>query len=194
MSGEPEKSTAGEKLPRLGEPAAGKPADQRIARTFPSVLVLLVFGSAGICLGLGLWVAVISKAASYLGEDPEACVNCHVMRSVYASWQHSSHREVATCNDCHVPHDSFVRHWFFKARDGLWHATVFTLRCEPQVIRLSARAEPVVEENCRRCHEQQLSEVLSGGAGMPRRCWDCHTGPHDEVQSLSTTQVWLPSR
>ena len=32
----------------------------------------------------------------------------------------------------------------FKAQDGSWHSTVFTLRWEPQVIRLSERAKPVV--------------------------------------------------
>jgi hypothetical protein len=36
----------------------------------------------------------------------------------YVTWFHSRHREVATCNDCHVPHDNIVRHYAFKASDG----------------------------------------------------------------------------
>ena len=80
-------------------------------------------------------------------------MNCHVMTTQYLTWQHSSHARVATCNDCHVPHDNLVHKFAFKAQDGSWHATVFTMRWEPQVIRLSERAKPVVQANCRRCHE-----------------------------------------
>ena len=102
--------------------------------------------------GLGLFVFHISRAASYLSDAPETCMNCHVMTTQYVTWQHSSHANVATCNDCHVPHTSLAAQYGFKAKDGLWHATVFTMRWEPQAIRLSAGAVPVVENNCRRCH------------------------------------------
>ena len=56
----------------------------------------------------------------------------------------------ATIATCRTPR--WPAQYAFKAKDGLWHATVFTMRWEPQVIRLSARAVPVVEDNCRRCH------------------------------------------
>jgi len=64
---------------------------------------------------------------------------------------------------------------------------VFTMRWEPQVIRLSQAAVPVVEENCRRCHAEVIEEVASAvhEAG-DLRCWDCHRQvPHGEVRSLS---------
>lgn len=159
----------------------------------PTSVRLLVFGSWGICLGLAALVAHISRAPSYLSDDPEVCVNCHVMRPEYVSWRHSSHTEVAHCNDCHVPQDSFWRHWLFKARDGLWHATVFTMRWEPQVIHLSKRAEPVVEQNCRRCHEALISFTsLREHAPGDLRCWDCHTEvPHGSVRGLATTPGYL---
>jgi cytochrome c nitrite reductase small subunit len=116
-------------------------------------------------------------------------MNCHVMTTPYVTWQHSSHGRVTTCNDCHVPHDGLLSKYGFKARDGLWHATVFTMRWEPQVIRLSPGAVPVVEANCRRCHAQVVENVsLATHAGGDLRCWDCHRElPHGPVRSLSAT-------
>jgi cytochrome c nitrite reductase small subunit len=143
----------------------------------------------GVMAGAGLFVLHISRAASYLSDAPEACTNCHVMATQYATWQHSSHARVTTCNDCHVPHTSLPAHWAFKAKDGLWHSTVFTMRWEPQVIRLSKGAIPVVEENCRRCHAQVIENVaLTVHQPGDLRCWDCHREvPHGTVRSLSAT-------
>jgi cytochrome c nitrite reductase small subunit len=145
------------------------------------------FAAAGVAAGLGLAVAHVSRAASYLSDAPETCMNCHVMTPQYVTWQHSSHREAATCNDCHVPQDDFFRHWLFKAQDGMRHSRVFTFRQEPQVIRLSAGAVPVVEANCRRCHGGLLAHLREDApaAGGPL-CWDCHRDtPHSRGRSLS---------
>jgi len=143
----------------------------------------------GAALGLGAVVAHVSRAASYLGDEPETCVNCHVMNPPYATWQRSSHANVATCNDCHVPHDSVLSHYAFKARNGLYHSTILTLHLEPQVIELSAGAVPVVEANCRRCHEQVVGELhLAEFDPTSPRCWQCHREvPHGQVHSLSAT-------
>jgi len=175
-------------------PELAKVRVERLSGNRPMTIILKLGlpSLAGICCGLALWVTVISEATSYLSDSPQTCVNCHVMYSAYASWEHSSHREVATCNDCHVPHGNFIKSWAFKARDGLWHATVFTFRWEPQVIQLSSRAIPVVQENCRRCHEAQISEThLTHPSSCVRRCWDCHVSPHGEVQSLSAFAQWI---
>lgn len=132
----------------------------------------LMFGAAA---GTGVFLLHISRATSYLSDASETCMNCHVMTTQYLTWQHSSHARVAACNDCHVPHTSMAAHWAFKAKDGLWHATVFTMRWEPQVIRLSRGAIPVVEENCRRCHAAVIEDVslrgharASHGAGQEK--------------------------
>ena len=130
----------------------------------PGFLVL------GAVAGMGLFVFHISRAASYLSDRPETCMNCHVMTTQYVTWQHSSHARVATCNDCHVPHDSLIRKYAFKARDGLWHSTVFTMRWEPQAIRLSHGAIPVVEENCRRCHAKVIEDVAVSAHGIRATC------------------------
>ncbi len=148
-----------------------------------------VWAMLGLLAGLGLTVARISRAASYLSDDPETCMNCHVMAPQYATWQHGSHANVATCNDCHVPHTSFASHYAFKARDGLRHSAIFTFRLEPQVIQLSAAAVPVVESNCRRCHARVIADVhVAEPDSAGPRCWDCHRDtPHGRGRSLSAT-------
>jgi cytochrome c nitrite reductase small subunit len=150
--------------------------------------------AAGVLIGLGLLVLHIGNATSYLSDNPRACINCHVMTTEYASWQRSSHARVATCNDCHVPQDNFIRTYAFKASDGMRHATMFTFRLEPQVIRIKEAGINVVQENCVRCHEHIIhkSELFmevtldSREAGEAKFCWDCHREvPHGRVRSLS---------
>ena len=148
----------------------------------------------GIFAGLFVYVIYLSKAHSYLSDKPETCVNCHVMAPQYATWNHSSHREVATCNDCHVPHDSEFNKYYFKAKDGLYHASMFTLRLEPQVIFIKDAGKKVVHDNCVRCHTQQVTDpklmagVKDHKAHMEERvCWECHREvPHGRVNSLSS--------
>lgn len=156
---------------------------------------LPVWIALGVFAGLGVATIHISRAPSYLSDKPETCMNCHVMTQAYVTWNHSSHREVATCNDCHVPHDNLVHTYAFKARDGMRHAAIFTARAEPQVLQLSAAAVPVVEANCRRCHAELVGEVhIREWTPGDNRCWDCHREvPHGRVSSLSTVQdVFAP--
>lgn len=149
----------------------------------------------GILVGLGIYIFHLSNAPSYLSDRPETCVNCHIMTPQYATWSHSSHRENAHCNDCHVPHNNLVNKYFFKAKDGLRHATVFTLRNEPQVIFIKEEGKVVVHDNCIRCHSTLLtdSKLLMKTSGfhhyrMERDCTECHREvPHGRVNSLSST-------
>ena len=65
---------------------------------------ILISVLAGVIVGVGLLFLYLLRAHTYVGDDPAACVNCHVMAPYYATWKHSSHGRDATCNDCHVPH------------------------------------------------------------------------------------------
>jgi len=163
---------------------------------------LAVIVTLGILSGIGTLIIHISNASSYLSDAPETCINCHVMYPQYATWAHSSHREVASCNDCHVPQDYFVRTYAFKAMDGLRHSSVFTMRGEPQVIRIKQAGINVVQENCIRCHSNlvdmiSIIEVTGHNHkdGKGKRCWDCHRNvPHGEVRSLASTPHSLVPR
>lgn len=148
----------------------------------------------GIFTGLFVYIFYISKAHSYLSDKPETCINCHIMAPQYATWNHSAHREVANCNDCHVPHNNAINKYYFKAKDGFRHATIFTLRKEPQVIFIHEPGQEVVQNNCIRCHANKItdSRVLAitdeyHHHRTERKCWECHrTTPHGRVNSLSS--------
>ncbi|MDI9539753.1 MAG: cytochrome c nitrite reductase small subunit [Bacteroidota bacterium] len=147
-----------------------------------------------ILIGLTLLTIYMSKAHSYLSDKPETCINCHIMAPQYATWGHSSHREWTNCNDCHVPHNNIFNTYYFKAMDGLRHATVFTLRREPQVIFIKKQGSKAVHQNCIRCHSALLIDPkLSSwtedhdGHRTGRKCWECHREvPHGRVNSLSS--------
>lgn len=149
---------------------------------------------SGILAGLFLFVAHISRMTSYLSDDPSTCMNCHVMAPQYATWNHSSHREKTNCNDCHVPHNNVLNKYYFKAKDGMRHATMFTLRREPQVIFIKEEGRAVVQENCIRCHSDLLTDekvnMLTTAyqhQRTERPCWECHREtPHGRVNSLSS--------
>ena len=89
---------------------------------------------AGTIVGGGLFFLYMLRAHTYLTDEPSACVNCHIMSPYYATWMHSSHSRKATCNDCHVPHENFVKKWTFKGMDGMKHVAAFLTSSEPQGI------------------------------------------------------------
>jgi cytochrome c nitrite reductase small subunit len=156
----------------------------------PRPLQVGIYGLAGVAVGLALVLVRIANATSYLSDDPQACINCHVMTDAYASWQRGSHGRVAVCVDCHVPHSSIVAKYAYKAQDGLKHSYVFTMHEEPQVLELSAKAVPVVRTNCVRCHSHQVM-MIEAAAGLQRHCWDCHQGIHGKARSLSASPTAL---
>lgn len=159
---------------------------------FPLKLPLVI--SFGIIFGLSFYTIYVSRAHSYLSDSPETCVNCHIMAPQFATWNHSSHREWTNCNDCHVPHDNVFNKYYFKAKDGMRHATMFTLRAEPQVIFIKEEGKKVVQQNCIRCHTDLLTDSKVNRINQDfhserseRTCWECHREtPHGRVNSLSS--------
>ena len=155
-----------------------------------TVVVVLM----GIFFGLAAYVFYISKAPSYLSDNPETCINCHVMNPQFATWAHSSHRRITNCNDCHVPHNNVFSKYLFKAEDGLRHATIFTLRNEPQVIFIREAGKKAVQANCIRCHKQATGMAFVKPVQprfhnylQERQCLDCHREtPHGRVNGLAS--------
>ncbi len=149
----------------------------------------------GVIVGMSFYSIYVSNAVSYLSDDPKTCVNCHVMMPEYATWRHSSHGRKVNCNDCHVPHTNPVAKYFFKAKDGLGHATAFTMGTEPQVIRMKEAGKAVVQENCKRCHSTLNQEVgllnislAEANHNEGKLCWQCHREvPHGRVKGLTST-------
>lgn len=169
---------------------------KKFLSTIPRVFIVPLFIIGGIIVGLGAYTVYMSRAHSYLSDEPAACINCHIMTPFYQSWMHSSHHLWATCNDCHVPQDNVFKKYAFKAMDGLYHSAVFTLRSEPQAIRPRNPSNNVIMDNCIRCHMELNTEFVKTGMisyteathGEGKACWDCHREvPHTIVSNLSSS-------
>lgn len=169
---------------------------KKLLNIIPGYFVLPLFITGGILAGLGIYTVYMSRAHTYLSDEPSACINCHIMTPYYQSWQHSSHSQWANCNDCHVPHNNVLNKYAFKAMDGLYHAAVFTLRAEPMVIRPRDASSGVIMENCIRCHTQLNTEFVKTGMiefaqvkeGEGKACWDCHRNvPHTVISNISSS-------
>ncbi len=142
-------------------------------RILPTLSLTLV----GIALGTVISTFDFAEGTSYLRDDPEACVNCHVMRPQFASWERGRHHAVATCNDCHIPADGLHK-WIAKSANGWHHSKAFTLGDYPEIIRIKAQNLGVVEENCVRCHGNLFHHATPQAAALVINdgCVRCHAG------------------
>lgn len=111
-----------------------------------------------------------SKGYSYLLDDPNACVNCHVMQDQYNSWQASVHGKVAVCNDCHTP-NNFVGKYLSKAINGWHHGSAFTTGNFNFPIRIKEFNKNITNQSCFKCHDQMTSHINT----QDNNCLHCHS-------------------
>jgi len=121
-------------------------------------------------LGVGMYV---TEFTTYLGNNPTTCNNCHVMDAAYEGWYHAGHKSWTTCSECHTPH-AFIPKYYVKAISGYHHVTAFSFGNIPDAIRAKESSRKVVQENCIRCHEETVVEIMAGPLEMDRYCFDCH--------------------
>ncbi len=174
--------------------------------TYKQKVALTILG--GIIVGLfALFMYLLRMHTYIVGDDPAACVNCHIMTPYYATWSRSSHGRDATCNDCHVPNNNILAHYGFKGLDGMKHVAYFVTNSEKQAIMAEFASDEVIMDNCIRCHKQLNQEFVKTGRidymmakrGEGMACWDCHRDvPHGGMNTLTSTpngesQVPIPS-
>jgi cytochrome c nitrite reductase small subunit len=136
-----------------------------------TLLLLAITATLGLFAGLGSYTFTYAHGLSYFSNDPRACVNCHIMREQFDGWQKSPHHAVATCNDCHTPHD-FFRKYLTKAENGYWHSKGFTLQDFHEPIMIRRKNVAVLQENCVGCH-QQIVDGINTHPGDPQKMLDC---------------------
>ena len=121
------------------------------------VVLSVLVGVAG---GVGAFTFRYAEGFSYLSSDPKACVNCHIMRSQYDSWQKASHHGVAVCVDCHLPHD-FPDKYIAKAENGYRHGKLFTTQMFEEPITVKTSGLRILQANCERCHAALVHDLVS---------------------------------
>jgi cytochrome c nitrite reductase small subunit len=141
----------------------------------PGLLVVLLTVMLGVLGGVGAFTFGYGQGASYLSNDPTACVNCHVMQDHYDTWQNSSHRHVAVCNDCHLPHDPIGK-WVTKADNGFFHSLAFTLENFHEPIEIKPRNSRVAQNACLHCHAEFVHQQIPAKSdGEMLSCVHCHS-------------------
>jgi cytochrome c nitrite reductase small subunit len=136
-----------------------------------TIAVAAAFGVMG---GLGVFTFGYGDGAAYLSNDPAACANCHIMQPQYESYRKSSHKSVATCNDCHLPHN-FVGKWFTKADNGFFHSFAFTTGRFHEPIQIKPRNRRVTQNACLHCHADFVNHMLPAEPGGDMQlCIHCH--------------------
>ncbi|HOT36472.1 MAG TPA: cytochrome c nitrite reductase small subunit [Candidatus Latescibacteria bacterium] len=141
----------------------------RTARWMSVFAVVLL----GIGIGAGAYTLVYARGASYLLDDPQACVNCHIMREQFDGWEKSSHHAVATCNDCHVAHGP-VSKWLTKAENGFHHSVAFTFQNFHEPIQIRESSSLLLQSNCVRCHADITDAITWNHPKTRDRCVRCH--------------------
>lgn len=138
---------------------------------FIPVALAILLGLIG---GIGAFTFGYGKGFSYMSNDPTACANCHVMQDHFDSWQKSSHHHVATCNDCHLPHN-FVGKWYVKSENGFFHSLAFTTQSYHDPIQIKPRNRVVTQNTCLHCHQDIVHQMLPEEAnGQMLQCIQCH--------------------
>jgi len=139
------------------------------------ILGAMVATLLGVLAGVSAYTFHEAHGLSYLSDDPTACVNCHIMRDQYDSWQKSSHHGFATCNDCHVPHD-FLNKYLTKATNGFRHSKGFTLQDFHEPIHLHESSGGILQDNCLYCHADFVHEITADRTvhSDPVNCIRCH--------------------
>ena len=129
----------------------------------------------GILLGVGGFTVHYGEGTSYFSKDPRACMNCHIMKPQFNSWQKASHHTAATCVDCHLPHD-FVGKYLAKAKNGWNHSKAFTLQDFREPILITESNRRILQANCLECHGDLVHELVRGSTTDANAisCVHCH--------------------
>ena len=156
-------------------------------RAWLAALPMLSAAMLGTLGGLGAFTLGLGEGAAYLTNDPQSCANCHVMQGHYDAWLKSSHANVATCNDCHLPHN-FVGKWITKGDNGFFHSLAFTTNNFHEPIRIKARNRKVTQGACLHCHSDFVNHMLPAERGGEMLlCVQCHADVGHSQRAKGTT-------
>lgn len=136
---------------------------------------LILAGLAGGIVGLGGFTFAYAEGTSYFSDNPDACVNCHVMREVYDGWHNGSHKAVAVCNDCHTPRH-FPDKYIVKGINGWNHSVAFATNNFHEPIRIRSLNREVALENCLYCYGELVLSISHEASTSPTDCIRCHAG------------------
>lgn len=157
------------------QPSEAGPARRRTWLRGKNVLLFLAVFVFGSFIGVGSFTFLYANGIGYLYDEPEVCAQYHAMDDYLEGYNKGSHKDVATCNDCHMPHGNLAKLLWVKADNGFWHALKFTTGAYPTNIEIRESNRHVTNEACVYCHGDYLSGVHEVRAeGDELDCTRCH--------------------
>lgn len=128
----------------------------------------------GVLVALGLiaaWVMFLPPFdVAEVVAEPEFCGSCHNMEPELRAFEAGPHQAVGSCNDCHLPNDTFVRHYAWDAYVGTRDLVSFyVLGRAPYDSQATERSKDWIQENCIRCHGDVVERM-----DVTQDCWTCH--------------------
>jgi cytochrome c nitrite reductase small subunit len=136
--------------------------------------LLIAAAMVGSVLGVGLFTFQYAEGVSYFSTDPKACANCHVMNEQYDSWAKGPHHNLATCVECHLPHD-FVAKYIAKAENGYHHSKGFTLEDFHEPIMIKPKNAAILQRACFQCHGDFVHDIVTSAKPTSDvQCVHCH--------------------
>jgi cytochrome c nitrite reductase small subunit len=133
-------------------------------------LLAILLGAAA---GLSAYTFIYARGFSYFSNDAKTCMNCHIMREQFDSWNRSSHRATAVCNGCHTP-KNVAGKYAVKGINGFNHSLAFTTGRYPDPIQIKRFNAGIARANCYRCHEGMVDRMLMLYEPKEIDCSACH--------------------
>lgn len=143
------------------------PSEGRTRRRWPWI-TLGVLVALGVIAG---WVMFLPPFhVAEITAQPKFCGSCHNMQPELRAFEAGPHGGLDSCNDCHLPNDSFVRHYVWDAYVGTRDLVSFyVLGRAPYDSQATPRSRTWIHDNCVRCHAEAVSAMPTD-----RECWSCH--------------------
>jgi len=146
------------------------------ASSLRRVVTIVAAALVGLVIGIAAFGVRYSELPSYFSSDPKNCTNCHVMQPQYDAWARGPHRNVATCDDCHLPHDNIIDKYRVQLTDGLLHGYKYTTDSYPTNIVIRDSSLAVANQACLSCHGMMTSSIHTPlKVGETITCTHCHT-------------------
>lgn len=151
---------------------------RQFVNTFTGWMGIVLAALLGVIAGVGAFTFYYAGIGNYFGNDPTTCASCHAMTEQYEGWLKGSHKDVATCNDCHAPHTNLVEKYVNKAENGFMHSLKFTFGNYPENIVIRDHNREVTEAACVYCHSDFVEDITHNAtnAGETVSCIRCHDG------------------
>lgn len=138
-----------------------------------SPLLLVTFGVViGLFSGSTVYTFYYANGVSYFSDNPKACMNCHVMKPHYDSWNKSTHHAVTTCNSCHAPRDQLSK-YITKAINGFNHSWAFSFDSYEDNLKIRPWNKEITLKTCMNCHKNFNHP---NGYDKNFNCTSCHKG------------------